>query len=96
MAEALGKRDLAYRTDDMHNEENHEGVRARLTGSRSGVIKLENEPGTLSLFRGHHSMHRVTPVEGSTIRINAVLAYAEEPGHTLNELTQKLFYGRTA
>jgi hypothetical protein len=73
-----------------------DAVVARLTGSRSGVIRLDNDPGTLSLFRGHHSMHRVTPVEGDTIRINAVLAYAEEPGRRLNELTQKLFYGRTA
>jgi hypothetical protein len=77
-------------------DENHEGVRERLTGSRAGVIPLVNEPGTLSLFRGHYSMHRVTPVEGNRTRVNAVLAYAEKPGHKLNELTQKLFYGRTA
>ncbi|GAA3800540.1 hypothetical protein GCM10022226_20170 [Sphaerisporangium flaviroseum] len=77
-------------------DENHEGVRERLTGSRDGVITLVNEPGTLSLFRGHYSMHRVTPVKGGRTRVNAVLAYAEKPGRKLNDLTQKLFYGRTA
>jgi hypothetical protein len=79
VAEALSKRELAYRTDDTHNvyfETSPDGLpdddprallqrsakRAvawdlpRLTGSRSGVIELENDPGTLSLFRGHHSM----------------------------------------
>jgi len=29
-------------------------------------------------------------------RINSVLTYGEHPGMKLNELTQKLFYGRTA
>jgi hypothetical protein len=77
-------------------DENFAGVRSGLAGSREGLVPLVNEPGTLSLFRGHYSMHRVTPTVGPRVRVNAVLAYAEEPGRKLNELTQKLFYGRTA
>ena len=53
-------------------------------------------PGTLTLFRGRRSLHRVSPVEGERARINAVLAYGHEPGMRLNELTQRLFYGRVA
>jgi hypothetical protein len=38
----------------------------------------------------------VTPIRGTVLRTNAVLSYAEKPDHRLNELTQRLFYGRTA
>jgi hypothetical protein len=48
------------------------------------------------VFRGQHALHRVTPVSGTRPRINSVLTYGEHPGMKLNELTQKLFYGRTA
>ena len=75
--------------------ENYEEVAARLTGSRSGVIALPSEPGTLSFFRGRYSMHRVTPVAGAKTRVNAVLAYSEKPDDKMNGLTQQLFYGRT-
>jgi hypothetical protein len=30
------------------------------------------------------------------VRVNAVLAYGDRPGMRLNELTQRLFYGRVA
>jgi hypothetical protein len=45
---------------------------------------------------GQHALHRVTPVIGPRPRINSVLTYGERPGMKLNELTRKLFYGRTA
>ncbi|MGW4335863.1 HalD/BesD family halogenase [Rhodococcus koreensis] len=76
-------------------DENEQGVVSRLRGSSEGVIRLANEPGTLSLFRGRYSMHRVKPVLGETTRVNAVLAYSEKPDDKLNSLTQSLFYGRT-
>jgi hypothetical protein len=60
------------------------------------VIALEPQPGTLTLFRGRRSLHRVSPVLGDTVRVNAVLAYGDRPGMRLNELTQRLFYGRVA
>jgi hypothetical protein len=71
-------------------------VTAVLDGDRSRVIALEPQPGTVTLFRGRHSLHRVSPVEGSRVRVNAVLAYGDQPGMRLNELTQRLFYGRVA
>jgi hypothetical protein len=77
-------------------DENRTGVAARLHGSEVGRIKLVSEPGTLSMFRGQYSMHRVTPVRGEQTRINAVLAYSEKPNDKMNTLTQQLFYGRTA
>ncbi|WP_374455984.1 hypothetical protein [Nocardioides sp.] len=77
-------------------DENEAGVVAALDDRQPGRITLPNPPGALSMFRGQYSMHRVTPIEGPERRINAVLAYSERPDDVMNELTQKLFYGRTA
>ena len=76
-------------------DENKAGIAERLNGSTEGLIKLVSEPGTLSMFRGQYSMHRVTPVRGFPTRINAVLAYSQKPDDVMNTLTQKLFYGRS-
>ena len=56
--------------------------------------KLEMEPGTLVLFRGRNSIHRVTPTEGDKTRMLAVLAYNSEPGIELSESARMTFYGR--
>jgi hypothetical protein len=77
------------------DDRNDEGVRALLGGERQSIRTMSGEPGTLALFRGHWSPHRVTPVEGERVRINAVLSYAGAPGHRLGEETYRLFYGRT-
>jgi hypothetical protein len=65
-------------------------------GDRSDVEILPSAPGTLAFFRGEHALHRVTPVRGTRARINSVLTYGVRPDMKLNELTQRLFYGRTA
>ena len=76
-------------------DRNDDGVRGLLAGDRATIRTMSGEPGTLALFRGHWSPHRVTPIEGSRVRINAVLSYARAPGHRLGEETYRLFYGRT-
>jgi hypothetical protein len=55
---------------------------------------LKMEEGSLVLFRGRNSMHRVTPVEGDTTRMLIVLAYNTEPGIALSESARQTFYGR--
>ncbi len=77
-------------------DENFRGVGRVLHGDHSGVVGLHSAPGTLAIFRGHDALHRVTPVSGPRPRINSVLTYGERDDMKLNELTQKLFYGRTA
>jgi hypothetical protein len=77
------------------DDRNDDGVRALLAGEREAIRTMSGEPGTLALFRGHWSPHRVTPIEGTRVRINAVLSYAGAPGHRLGEETYRLFYGRT-
>jgi hypothetical protein len=94
-AEAGGQFDYYPRLRS-EDDENYPGVQQILHGHDGGVLLLPASPGTLAVFRGQHALHRVTPVSGPLPRINSVLTYGERPGMKLTELTQKLFYGRTA
>jgi hypothetical protein len=78
------------------DDPNPEGVRRLLTGDRTAVHTMSGDAGTLALFRGRLSPHRVTPIVGSTPRINAVLSYAQIPDARMSVSGQRLFYGRTA
>ncbi|MCP4981619.1 MAG: hypothetical protein GY935_14130 [Gammaproteobacteria bacterium] len=42
------------------------------------VVQNRLLAGTLSLFRGHYSLHRVTPVKGKRQRIQAILGYSRQ------------------
>jgi hypothetical protein len=77
-------------------DENYPAVGRLLQGDMTDVIHLPSRAGTLAFFRGRHSIHRVTPIEGDVLRTNAVLSFADKTDHRLNQLTQRLFYGRTA
>jgi len=94
-SQAGGHFDYYPRLRDEHDE-NYPGVQRILHGASDGVLQLPTSPGTLAVFRGQHAMHRVSPVGGPRPRINSVLTYGEHPGMKLSELTQRLFYGRTA
>ncbi len=72
---------------------NFEQTEAILNGD-CAVESLAMDPGTLVLFRGRNSMHRVTPVTGNTTRMLVVLAYNSEPGIALSESASNTFYGR--
>jgi len=58
------------------------------------VKTLNIEEGTLVLFRGLNSMHRVTPTIGNKTRILVVLAYNNKPGILLSETARMTFFGR--
>ena len=70
-----------------------ESTRQVLDGKREPQ-NLRMEPGTLVLFRGLESIHRVTPVKGEKARILAVLAYNSKPGIKLSEEARMTFFGR--
>ena len=53
-------------------------------------------PGTLLLFEGRNSIHRVTPIAGQTTRLVALLAYDTKPGTRSSKGLQMARYGRTA
>lgn len=74
-------------------EMNFDGVADVLDGSAMPAT-LPVAPGTLVLFRGRNSMHRVTPTVGERTRILVVLAYNAAPGIALSEAARMTFYGR--
>jgi hypothetical protein len=75
--------------------ENFEAVRAVLRGSRERVQRIPMVPGTLVLFEGRHSLHRVSHIRGSTLRLVALLSYDTRPGVTSTPHLQMMRYGRT-
>jgi hypothetical protein len=75
-------------------DERYDDVAAVLGGARRGVTSVPMRPGTLLLFEGRHSMHRVTPIDGDTPRYVALLAYDTKPDTDSSELLKLVRYGR--
>ncbi len=74
--------------------EDYEAVGRVLDGDESGVVRLPFEPGTLSLFHGSRSLHRVTSCQGDRDRLVAVLCFANHPDAVNSDAVRKLFWGR--
>ena len=81
--------------DSEAGEMNFEGVESLLDGIKKPEF-LKVEPGTLVLFRGKNSIHRVTPTRGNKTRMLVVLAYNTKPGVSLSKSAQMTFFGRVA
>jgi len=64
------------RTDD---DPCYDHVAQAFDGTYAGLHRRRAKAGTLTIMRGHHSVHRVTPVEGTVPRLTAVLAYDRTP-----------------
>jgi hypothetical protein len=80
----------AIRCED---DENFDAVQAVLDGNSDRVRQNRLKAGTLSLFRGHYSLHRVTEVEGSRQRVQAILGYSTRPGLIGKKESSILHYG---
>jgi hypothetical protein len=78
------------------SDERYDDVRAVLGGDTARVRRVPMTPGTLLLFEGRHSLHRVTRIHGATSRLVALLAYDTKPGTMSSELLRLARYGRTA
>jgi hypothetical protein len=87
--------EFLYRTDlRSDTNPNYEGIGEFLLGDQSEVTALALNPGTLNVFRGKNTLHRVSPVQGSRERIITVLSYYEEAGVRFSAEEQVGFYGR--
>ena len=92
-----GGGDFEYRTDlRSEGDPNYGGVARLLEGRDPEVETLHLAPGTLNVFRGKNTAHRVTPVAGARERIIAVFSYYERPGVQFSEEERIGFYGRAA
>lgn len=76
--------------------ENYPTVKRLFEGSNEGVVRVPMTPGTLLLFEGRNSIHRVTPIRGRTTRLVVLLAYDTKPGTRSSKLLQMSRYGRSA
>lgn len=66
-----------------------------LDGDRDGVVELPFTAGTLLIFGGNQTIHRVTRVQGERPRLVPVLCYSETPGQVNSETVRQLFWGRS-
>jgi hypothetical protein len=80
----------AIRSD---TDENFDAVQEVLDGCSEQVMQNRLQAGTLSLFRGHYSLHRVTAVEGERQRLQAILGYSTKPELLGSKESSILHYG---
>jgi len=78
------------------DDERYDEVARVLAGNRSDVVTLPMTPGTLLVFAGRHSLHRVSPIRGTTPRLVALFGYDTRPGTMSSELLKEVRYGRVA
>ncbi|MGA1403468.1 MAG: HalD/BesD family halogenase [Ilumatobacteraceae bacterium] len=77
------------------NDNDDQVVAAVLRGDAQERVRIEPmTPGTLMLFNGRRSMHRVTPIKGMTPRFVALLAYDTKPGTDSTDALKLSRYGR--
>ena len=92
----LGGGDFQYRSGLRSDADpNYDGVGRLLAGQDERVQTLPLAPGTLNVFKGKNTAHRVTPVAGERARIIAVFSYYERPDVTFSDAERLGFYGRT-
>lgn len=77
-------------------DERYDDVARVLGGERDLVVTLPMTPGTLLVFAGRNSIHRVSPIAGTTPRLVALLGYDTKPGTMSSELLKEVRYGRVA
>ena len=76
-------------------DENADTVAAVRRGDRPDLVRTEPmTPGTLMVFNGRNSYHRVSRVSGTVPRHVAVLAYDTKPGTNSNDELRMGRYGR--
>jgi hypothetical protein len=87
--------EFQYRTDLRSDRDpNYDGVVRFIEGRDPLVKTLPQKAGTLNVFKGKNTVHRVTPVVGDRDRIVAVFSYYERPGVLFSAEERIGFYGR--
>jgi hypothetical protein len=87
--------DFVYRGDLRNDADpNYDGVARLLEGKDDQVKTLKLAAGTLNVFRGKNTAHKVSTVKGARERIIAVFSYFDRPGVVFSKEEQIGFYGR--
>ena len=78
-----------------NDDENYPAVQRVLNDQSPDLVRTEPmTPGTLMLFNGRWSMHRVTAIEGERARYVALLAYDTKANTDSSETLKMSRYGR--
>jgi hypothetical protein len=78
------------------HDEHYDDVAAVLRGDAAEFVEVyPMTPGTLMVFMGRNSIHRVAPVQGDRSRIVALFAYDTTPDANSSDLLKLVRYGRT-
>jgi hypothetical protein len=89
--------EFEYRSDlRSDTDPNYDGVARMLKGEDPKVSVMSLAAGTLNVFAGKNTAHRVTPVHGAKSRVVAVFSYYDNPGVTFSDTERIGFYGRAA
>jgi alkylated DNA repair dioxygenase AlkB len=75
-------------------DENFGKVPALFAGDESEVRTVPMEPGSLVLFRGRNTLHRVTPSQGDRQRLLALFAYEPVPHRVFGPSFRRRLLGR--
>ena len=88
--------DFVYRSDlRSEDDPNYAGVAKLLRGEDKDVKTLNLLAGTLNVFRGKNTAHKVSTIKGKRERIIAVFSYFDRPGVVFSKEDQMGFYGRS-
>lgn len=76
--------------------ENLQAVSARMQNpdDPADIQSVDLQSGSLFLFRGKYTLHRVTQVTGNRDRVVGILSYTPRPGHVLSDSSKMAMFGR--
>lgn len=78
------------------DDERYDDVARVLRGDAEDLVETyAMTPGTLMVFKGRHSLHRVSSVRGGVARMVALFAYDATPDADSTELFKLVRYGRS-
>lgn len=79
------------------DDERYDEVAEILRGDADArVVTIPMTPGTLMLFEGRHTLHRVSPIGGTRPRYVGLFGYDRKPGTCSSELLRLIRYGRAS
>jgi 2OG-Fe(II) oxygenase superfamily len=88
--------EFVYRSDlRSADDPNYDGVARLMRGEDPDVKTLKLSAGTLNVFKGRNTAHKVSTVKGKRERMIAVFTYYEKRGAMFSREEQIGFYGRS-
>lgn len=89
--------EFQYRRDlRSDSNPNYDGVAQLLRGEDPAIRTMAVTPGTLNVFKGKNTLHRVSPPSGNRDRIIAIFSYYDRPGVVFSAEERLGFYGRAS